>query len=147
MSYLLGFRIFLYMSFLFQVQLTCRFIRFLWISHLFPVGIPNELGSHWESQMNWDSQWESCKKIPCTGIPDPEWESQCNEAGIPNEVGIPNEAGIPNELGFPVGIPQNFPAGITYLGGDDYLINETRRKPTTRTRCPTLFDKWHRSVE
>ena len=24
-----------------------------------------------------------------------------------------------------------------------YLINETRRKPTTRIRCPTLFDKWH----
>ena len=22
--------------------------------------------------------------------------------------------------------------------------NETRRKPTTRKRCPTLFDKWHR---
>ena len=21
---------------------------------------------------------------------------------------------------------------------------ETRRKPTTRTQCPTLFDKWHR---
>ena len=26
---------------------------------------------------------------------------------------------------------------------DDYLINVTRRKPTTGTRCPTLFDKWH----
>ena len=26
---------------------------------------------------------------------------------------------------------------------DDNLINETRRKPTTGTRCPTLFDKWH----
>ena len=22
-------------------------------------------------------------------------------------------------------------------------MNETRRKPTARTRCPTLFDKWH----
>ena len=22
-------------------------------------------------------------------------------------------------------------------------MNETRRKPTTGTRCPTLFDKWH----
>ena len=28
-------------------------------------------------------------------------------------------------------------------GDDDYLMNETRRKPTTATRCPTLFDKWH----
>ena len=28
-------------------------------------------------------------------------------------------------------------------GDDDYLMNETRRKPTTGTRCPTLFDKWH----
>ena len=26
--------------------------------------------------------------------------------------------------------------------GDDYLMNETRRKPTTGRRCPTLFDKW-----
>ena len=25
---------------------------------------------------------------------------------------------------------------------DDYLMNETRR-PTTATRCPTLFDTWH----
>ena len=33
---------------------------------------------------------------------------------------------------------------ITYsVGDDDYLMNETRRKPTTRTRCSTLFDKWH----
>ena len=24
------------------------------------------------------------------------------------------------------------------------LMNETRSKPTTGTRCPTLFDKWHR---
>ena len=23
------------------------------------------------------------------------------------------------------------------------LLNETRRKPITGTRCPTLFDKWH----
>ena len=28
-------------------------------------------------------------------------------------------------------------------GDDDYLANGTRRKPTTGTRCPTLFDKWH----
>ena len=28
-------------------------------------------------------------------------------------------------------------------GDDDYLMNGTRRKPTTGTRCPTLFDKWH----
>ena len=27
--------------------------------------------------------------------------------------------------------------------GDDYLMNETRRKASTRTRHPTLFDKWH----
>ena len=27
-------------------------------------------------------------------------------------------------------------------GDDDYLMNETRRKPSTRTRCPTLFEKW-----
>ena len=27
--------------------------------------------------------------------------------------------------------------------GDDCLMNETRRKPTTGTRCPTLFDTWH----
>ena len=27
-------------------------------------------------------------------------------------------------------------------GGDDCLMNKTRRTPTTRTRCPTLFDKW-----
>ena len=25
-----------------------------------------------------------------------------------------------------------------------YLTNDPRRKPTPRTRCPTLFDKWHR---
>ena len=25
----------------------------------------------------------------------------------------------------------------------DDLMNETRRKPTTRARCPTLSDKWH----
>ena len=24
-----------------------------------------------------------------------------------------------------------------------FLMNETRRKPSTETRCPTLFDKWH----
>ena len=30
-------------------------------------------------------------------------------------------------------------------GDDDYLINETMRKPTTGTRCPTLFGKWHRT--
>ena len=28
------------------------------------------------------------------------------------------------------------------VSGGDYL-NETRRKPTTKTRYPTLFDKWH----
>ena len=28
---------------------------------------------------------------------------------------------------------------------DGYLINECRRKPTTGTRCPTFFDKWHRN--
>ena len=27
-------------------------------------------------------------------------------------------------------------------GNDDYLMNETRRKPATWTRCPTLFDHW-----
>ena len=35
---------------------------------------------------------------------------------------------------------------VAYLirfGDDHYLMKETRRKPTTRTRCPTLFDKWH----
>ena len=32
---------------------------------------------------------------------------------------------------------------ITIQSGDhDYLMNETK-KPTTGTRCPTLFDKWH----
>ena len=24
------------------------------------------------------------------------------------------------------------------------MMNETMRKPTTGTRCPTLFDMWHR---
>ena len=28
-------------------------------------------------------------------------------------------------------------------GDDDYLMNETRRKPTTRRQPPSLFDKWH----
>ena len=27
---------------------------------------------------------------------------------------------------------------------DDYLMNETRRKPTTGRQSPSLFDKWHR---
>ena len=27
---------------------------------------------------------------------------------------------------------------------DDYFMNQTRRKPTTRTWCPTLFNKWQR---
>ena len=26
---------------------------------------------------------------------------------------------------------------------DDYLMNETRRKPTTGRQSPSLFDKWH----
>ena len=33
---------------------------------------------------------------------------------------------------------------ILMSGDDDYLMNETRRKPTTGTRSPTLFDTWHR---
>ena len=28
-------------------------------------------------------------------------------------------------------------------GDDDYLMNETRRKPTTGRQPPSLFDKWH----
>ena len=28
-------------------------------------------------------------------------------------------------------------------GDDDYCMNETGRKPTTGTRCPTVFYKWH----
>ena len=34
---------------------------------------------------------------------------------------------------------------ITYsvYGDDEYLMNGTRRKPTTGTRWATLFDKWH----
>ena len=28
-------------------------------------------------------------------------------------------------------------------GDDDYLMNETRRKPTTGRQSPSLFDKWH----
>ena len=28
-------------------------------------------------------------------------------------------------------------------GDDDYLMNETRRKPTTRRQSPSLCDKWH----
>ena len=33
---------------------------------------------------------------------------------------------------------------ITYLvGDDDYLMNETRRKPTTGRQSPSLCDKWH----
>ena len=30
-----------------------------------------------------------------------------------------------------------------HSGDDDYLMNETRRKPTTRRQSPSLFDKWH----
>ena len=30
---------------------------------------------------------------------------------------------------------------LIHSGDDDYLMNETRWKPTTETRCPTLFDK------
>ena len=36
---------------------------------------------------------------------------------------------------------------VVYLiqsGDDDYLMNETRMEPTTGTRYPSLFDKWHR---
>ena len=29
------------------------------------------------------------------------------------------------------------------MGDDDYLMNETRRKPTTGRQSPSLFDKWH----
>ena len=29
------------------------------------------------------------------------------------------------------------------ISDDDYLMNETRRKPTAMIRCPTLFDKGH----
>ena len=33
---------------------------------------------------------------------------------------------------------------ITYsVGDDDYLMNGTRRKPTTGTRSRTLLNKWH----
>ena len=32
----------------------------------------------------------------------------------------------------------------TQYGDHGYLMNETRMEPTTGTRCPTLFDKWHR---
>ena len=28
-------------------------------------------------------------------------------------------------------------------GDDDYLMNETRRKLTTKRQSPSLFDKWH----
>ena len=28
-------------------------------------------------------------------------------------------------------------------GDDDYLMNEIRRKPTTRRQSPSLCDKWH----
>ena len=31
-------------------------------------------------------------------------------------------------------------------GDDDYLMNETRRKPTTERQSPSLFNKWHRIV-
>ena len=31
----------------------------------------------------------------------------------------------------------------TNMKPGDYLMNETRRKPTTGTQCPTLFDKCH----
>ena len=33
-----------------------------------------------------------------------------------------------------------------HSGDDDYLMNVTRRKPTTGVRCPTLFDKCHEIV-
>ena len=32
---------------------------------------------------------------------------------------------------------------IIQSGDDDYLMNETRRKPTTGRQSPSLFDKWH----
>ena len=30
-----------------------------------------------------------------------------------------------------------------FSGDDDYLMNETRRNPTTGGQCPTLFPKWY----
>ena len=33
---------------------------------------------------------------------------------------------------------------LIQAGDDDYLMNKTRRKPTTGTGCAALFDKWHR---
>ena len=53
-----------------------------------------------------------------------------------------------------IGQPVDYTVSISYRhtvvclvliqsGDDDYLMNETIRKPTTGTRCPTLFDKWH----
>ena len=32
---------------------------------------------------------------------------------------------------------------IIQSGHDDYLMNETRRKPTTGRQSPSLFNKWH----
>ena len=32
---------------------------------------------------------------------------------------------------------------IIQSGDDDYLMNETRRKPATGRQPPSLFDKWH----
>ena len=37
---------------------------------------------------------------------------------------------------------------ITYsVRDDDYLMDDTRRKPTTGTRCPTLLNKWRRVAD
>ena len=40
---------------------------------------------------------------------------------------------------------ENIQPYIFQSGDDDYLMNETRKKPTTRARCPTLFvgHGWH----
>ena len=34
-------------------------------------------------------------------------------------------------------------AELIQSGDDDYLMNETRRKPTTGRQSPSLCDKWH----
>ena len=44
--------------------------------------------------------------------------------------------------GFTASKAENLQSEGIQSGDDDYLMNETRRKPTTGTLCPTLFDKW-----
>ena len=40
-------------------------------------------------------------------------------------------------------MPENGVIGLIESGGDEYLMNKSRRNPTIGARCPTLIGNWH----